>query len=280
MASKGVKLPTVEPVRTLDGGRVARITWRSRHYYVVGEEIVPSPTTVLGATLAPRELTWAMVSRERDRVVEAAVRAYRTAIGGGPCAPEQYLELLRNELRAASAEPSATALGSEIHARIAAAYRRDLYGEDIPLPDVSPKAEGLLGGIRRWWGSNIAAVHHVEVAVVGTGWAGTLDVLAQLYDGSHHLLDLKVSRAREPVVEWLVQASVYANAAAERYRVKAIPGILLVGSETGEVKHVVVEDPKRWVGVFHSALAMYRELMREELAELAGIIRSLRMSAA
>jgi hypothetical protein len=269
-------LPVVEEAVALDGTRMVRLTHRGAHFYVVPDgRVCPSPTAVLKATMSKEAVGWAYAAKERERAVQAAVRAY-TRDGGRGLSPQEFEQAVWEEVRS-SEPPSATKLGLEVHGHVFGSLRRVLYGEKAELPQLSPDAVRIVDFIRGWWREAVVRPLHAERVVVGDGWVGTLDCLAEIHGRGLSLVDLKVTRAREPVVEWFCQAAAYAHAAAERYGVRATPMILAVHPDTCEVRVWPVEDPGRWYRTFVAALDLYRELSRELLAEVEGLVRALQV---
>jgi hypothetical protein len=127
--------------------------------------------------------------------------------------------------------------------------------------------------IRGWWREAVVRPLHAERVVVGDGWAGTLDLLAELSCGLA-LVDLKVTRAQRPVTEWFCQVSAY-HTAARKYGLEATPAVLAVHPDDLSVRLWTVDDPGRWYRVFQKALGLYEELSRELLEEVESAIRAL-----
>jgi len=263
-------LPLVEGARTLDGGSVVRVTHRGGHFYISSGRVLPSPTTVLRAVMSKEAVGWAYASQERERAVRAAARVYARGQG---LSQDQFEAAVWEELKS-SKPPSAKTLGLEVHGHVFGSLRRALYGEQVELPQLSPDAVRIVDSIRGWWRQSVARPLHAERVVVGDGWAGTLDTVVEMHGGRGlSLLDLKVTRAQEPVTEWLCQVSAYSHA-AERYGVRATPVVLAVHPDTCEVRMWPVEDSGRWYRVFQRALSLYEELSRE-LEEVESAIRAL-----
>ena len=274
MANMKNGLPVIEEVRTLDGGSAVRLKYRGGHFYIASGRVLPSPTTVLRAVMSKEAIGWAYAAQERERAVQAAVRVYARD-GGRELTHDQFEAAVWEEVRS-SQPPSATKLGLEVHTWVFGGLRRALYQEQVELPQLSPEASRVVDAIRGWWRESVVRPLHAERVVVGDGWgwAGTLDCLAEIHGRGLMLLDLKVTRAEEPVVEWLCQVSAYSHA-SERYGVRATPVVLGVHPDTQEVRMWPVENPGRWYRVWCAALDLYRELRAEEIAEVEATVRAL-----
>ena len=271
MARKN-SLPVIEEAVALDGSRVVRLTHRGGHFYLVDGRVLPSPTTVLRATLPKEAASWAYAARERERAVRAACMVY--ARGGG-LSPEQFEAAVWSEIKS-SEPPSATALGLEVHSWIAGGLRRMLYQEQVELPGLSEQAGRVVDAVRAWWRESVVRPLHAERVVVGDGWAGTMDFIAELRgELGTALVDLKVTRAQEPVTEWLCQVSAYAHA---QRGLRVSPVVLGVDPDSLDVRLWPVSDPGRWYRVFVAALNLYRELRAEELAEVEAMVSSMASS--
>jgi len=262
-------LPVIEEARTIDGAPVLRLTHRGGHYYITAGGVLPSPTTVLRATLSKEAVGWAYAARERERAIQAAARVYGRGQG---LSQEQFAAAVREELRALE-PPSATALGLEVHSWIAGGLRRRLYQEQVELPGLSEQAGRVVDAVRAWWRESVVRPLHAERVVVGDGWAGTMDFIVELRgELGTALVDLKVTRAQEPVTEWLCQVSAYAHA---QRGLRVSPVVLGVDPDSLDVRLWPVADPARWYRVFLASLGLYRELRAEELAEVEAMVSSL-----
>jgi hypothetical protein len=270
MAQRNNGLPLVEEARTLDGGSVVRLKYRGGHFYIASGRVLPSPTTVLRPVMSKEAVGWAYASQERERAVRAAARVYARGQG---LSQDQFEAAVWEELK--RSEPtSATALGLEVHGYVFGSLRRALYGERVELPQLSSEAARIVDSIRSWWRESVARPLHAERVVVGDGWVGTLDCLAEIHGRGLALVDLKVTRAQRPVTEWFCQVSAY-HTAARKYGLEATPAVLTVHPDDLSVRLWTVDDPGRWYRVFQKALSLYEELSRELLEEVESAIRAL-----
>ncbi len=170
--------PLVEPVTRREGRSYGRAT----HWYVdaTGARI-PGVTTILGDGMPkPALVNWA-----GNVTAEYAVNRW-DELGDLPVADRlKRLKKCRYEDRDAAAKR-----GTEVHALAEALSR----GDEVTVPDeLAGHVESYVRFLDEWDPQPILT--EATVYSVQYGYAGTLDMVADLADGRRWLLDVKTSRS-------------------------------------------------------------------------------------
>ena len=185
----------------LDHTHIARVTKRTRRYYLVDGKESPSVTTVLGTIIPKPALNNWFAKRGRESMKE-----YLEGHIGEPI----HTSLLDEAVAEAKTRPKADAdeaanLGSQAHDLI----NRFLLGEDPSIPD---ELEVVMAAFHEWYSSEHLTLVDSEVAVYGDGYAGTIDALFERDNSRLLLIDWKTSNG--VYQEHKVQVAQYARSMA------------------------------------------------------------------
>ena len=166
------------PVRRVDKVAFGKPT----HYYVDGlNQRIPGVTSIIGDGLPkPALVNWAA-----NATAEAAVNRWDELADMGPADRLKVLKGARYADRDAAAKR-----GTEVHALA----ERLMRGEEITVPDeLRGHVESYLRFLDDWQPEPL----HLESTVVNysIGYAGSLDMIARLGNGSVFLGDIKTNRS-------------------------------------------------------------------------------------
>jgi len=206
---------------------ITRVTGRSRYYEVDGLRY-PSVTSVLGKVYPKPALYNWFARRGRE-----AMRDHLAAHLGEPIS-EGLLDdaVAEAKLRPSKDASEAADLGSQAHDLISA----ELLGEAEPVP---PALEAVMDSFHAWQADERLTLVDSETAVVGDGYAGTIDALWQREDGSYLLVDWKTSNGLYQ--DHSVQISTYARCLRQHTDVRVDATLVRLGKEQPEWEVLEVE---------------------------------------
>jgi hypothetical protein len=213
-------------------------------------DLVPSVTTILrGGLPTPYGLQLWKLRMLLDHALTTERRSDES--------DEQYIARIQRDYEAAKSE--APDLGTEVHAMLAAHYS----GGDGEY-GYSPEAYKIGLVAREYMAPVIDDIVAVERTVVGTGYAGTVDLVYYDVIGNLVLLDWKTQEPKSGKVktrdEWVYQLAAYREAWMRDHEQPDICANLILPTDGGEpVWHVYSnEELERGWQVFESAWRTYR----------------------
>ena len=206
---------------------VTRVTGRSRYYQWDGHRY-PSVTSVLGKVYPKPALYNWFAKRGRE-----AMRDHLVAHLGEPIS-EGLLDdaVAEAKLRPSKDASEAADLGSQAHDLISA----ELLGQTLPVP---PALEAVMDSFHAWRSDERLTLIDTETAVVGDGYAGTIDALWQREDGSYLLVDWKTSNGLYQ--DHSVQVATYARLLRQHTDVRVDATLVRLGKERPEWEVLEVE---------------------------------------
>jgi ATP-dependent exoDNAse (exonuclease V) beta subunit len=206
---------------------ITRVTGRSRYYEVDGLRY-PSVTSVLGKVYPKPALYNWFAKRGRE-----AMRDYLVEHIGEPISDGLLEEAVAEaKIRPAKDASEAADLGSQAHDLISA----ELLGQTLPVP---PALEAVMDSFHSWRSDERLTLVDSETAVVGDGYAGTIDALWQREDGSYLLVDWKTSKGLYQ--DHSVQVATYARLLRQHTNVRVDAALVRLGKEEAEWEVLEVE---------------------------------------
>jgi hypothetical protein len=223
---------------------------------------LPSVTTVLrGGIPQPRALeNWRL-----NGVVQHALTTERRQDESD----EEYLSRIVSDWQESMSY--APDVGSEVHAAIAHYLDTGCSYVTATSEDATPARDAAI----QWCDANVHRVLATEHTVVDTyyGFAGTVDAIVVLTDGTLAVVDWKTQTPRDKTAirdEWLYQHAAYSQALMSAWHTDDVPASINVvlpldGREAVEQRWSDAEVERGWQ-IFRSALRTYRLLNRWEAA--------------
>ncbi len=184
-----------------------------RFYEIEGRQL-PSVTSILSIIGKPALVKWA-ANEERKFISEAAADLYEDTATLPKMGRAAYIKTLLDRVGKVKAfqrtSQKAVDIGSQVHARVEYAIRKELGQEVGPEPPMSEDAWSSFSSWENWRKGVDLKPLFIEQTVYNLtdGYAGTLDLIAEV-GGQRALIDWKTSKAIYP--EYSLQLAAYSFA--------------------------------------------------------------------